>query len=70
MLAKITTSAPLPVVLVINGVAVGTFTGGDPDNTVYRYRWRTRPVGGNWQAMKPWVTGWTNEALPVTYNLL
>ena len=65
--AKITTSAPLPVGTTINGVT-GTFTGGDPENTVYRYRWRTRPVGGNWQN-EPWVTGWTNEALPVTYDL-
>ena len=46
----------------------GTFVGGDPENTIYRYRWRTRPVGGNW-TNEPWVTGWTNEALPVTYNI-
>ena len=45
--AKITTAAPLPVGTTINGTT-GTFTGGDPENTVYRYRWRTRPVGGNW----------------------
>ena len=46
--AKITTSTPLPVGTTINGTT-GTFTGGDPDNTVYRYRWRTRPVGGSWK---------------------
>ena len=65
--AKITTAAPLPVGTTINGTT-GTFTGGDPENTVYRYRWRTRPVGGNWQN-EAWVTGWSNEALPVTYDL-
>lgn len=64
---KITTSTPLPVGTTINGVT-GTFTGGDPENTAYRYRWRTRPVGGNW-TNESWVTGWTNEARPVTYNL-
>ena len=45
--SKITTSTPLPVGTTINGVT-GTFTGGDPANTTYRYRWRTRPVGGSW----------------------
>ena len=33
--AKITTAAPLPVGTTINGTT-GTFTGGDPENTVYR----------------------------------
>ena len=47
MSTNITTSAPLPVGTTINGVT-GTFTGGDPENTTYRYRWRTRPVGGSW----------------------
>ena len=65
--ARITTAAPLPVGTTINGTT-GTFVGGDPENTVYRYRWRTRPVGGNW-TNESWVTGWTNEALPVTYDL-
>ena len=65
--AKITTAAPLPVGTTINGTT-GTFTGGDPNNTVYRYRWRTRPVGGSWKN-ESWTTGWTNEALPVTYDL-
>jgi hypothetical protein len=65
--SKITTSAPLPVGTTINGVT-GTFTGGDPENTTYRYRWRTRPVGGSW-TNESWNTGWTNEARPVTYDL-
>ena len=65
--AKINTTTPLPVGTTINGTT-GTFTGGDPDNTVYRYRWRTRPVGGSWKN-ESWTTGWTNEARPVTYDL-
>ena len=47
---KITTSAPLAPGTTINGTT-GTFTGGDPENTTYRYRWRHRAVG---------TSGWTN----------
>ena len=64
---EITTNAPLPVGTTINGVT-GTFTGGDPEVITYRYRWRTRPVGGSW-TNESWTTGWSNEPLPVTYDL-
>ena len=64
---EITTNAPLPVGSTISGVT-GTFVGGDPDIITYRYRWRTRPVGGNWQNGS-WVTGWSNEPIPVTYDV-
>ena len=64
--SNITTSAPLPVGTTINGTT-GTFTGGDPENTTYRYRWRTRVVGGSW------VNGvWSpvpNEPTAVTYDV-
>ena len=64
---EITTNGPLPVGTTISGVT-GTFVGGDPDIITYRYRWRTRPVGGNWQN-GAWVTGWSNEPVPVTYDV-
>lgn len=65
--SQINTATPLPVGTTINGTT-GTFTGGDPENTTYRYRWRTRPVGGSW-TNESWTTGWSNEPLPVTYDL-
>ena len=45
----------------------GTFVGGNPDTTIYRYRWRWRPMGGNW-TNGTW-TNTTNDTIAVTYDI-
>ena len=45
----------------------GTFVGGNPDTTIYRYRWRWRPVGGNW-TNGTWTNS-TNSTVAVTYTI-
>ena len=65
--SNITTASPLAPGTTINGTT-GTFTGGNPETTTYRYRWRTRPVGGNW-ANGSWVANVPNEPTAVTYDL-
>ena len=45
-----------------------TFTGGNPDNTIYRYRWQTRANSSSSWVSQSW-TSYDNTNLEVSYAL-